>query len=118
MDVEKFRKRLVEIERDLVNRIGREVEDARETNDEAPDDAGDLSVADEVTDEYLTEASTNTVVLEQVRAALRRIEAGTFGRCVVDGGPIEEKRLEAVPWTPYCVRHQQEIDAAARTPTL
>jgi RNA polymerase-binding transcription factor DksA len=39
---------------------------------------------------------------------------------VVDGGPIEEKRLEAVPWTPYCLKHQKLLEAASqtRTPTL
>jgi RNA polymerase-binding transcription factor DksA len=38
----------------------------------------------------------------------------------VDGEPIEEKRLEAVPWTPHCLQHQQELEESAgiRTPTL
>jgi RNA polymerase-binding transcription factor DksA len=55
-----------------------------------------------------------------VRAALRRIEDGTYGRCVVDGEPIGEKRLEAVPWTPYCLQHQAELEERARirTPSL
>ena len=45
---------------------------------------------------------------------------GTSGRCVVDGQPIEPKRLEAVPWTPYCLKHQNELatEAATRTPSL
>lgn len=32
----------------------------------------------------------------------------------------EESRLEAVPWTPYCLKHAQRREAAAppRTPTL
>jgi RNA polymerase-binding transcription factor DksA len=38
---------------------------------------------------------------------------------VVDGAPIEEKRLEAVPWTPYCLKHQQLLEGASRPkPTL
>ena len=45
---------------------------------------------------------------------------GTFGRCVVDGGAIDDKRLQAVPWTPYCQKHQQALEEQRRlrTPTL
>jgi RNA polymerase-binding transcription factor DksA len=60
------------------------------------------------------------VNIAQVRAALARIDEGTFGRCVADAGLIEEKRLQAVPWTPYCRKHQQELEEQLRlrTPTL
>jgi DnaK suppressor protein len=55
-----------------------------------------------------------------VREALRRIEDGTYGTCIVDGRPIEEKRLHAVPWTPYCLEHQAGLEALApaKMPTL
>ena len=83
-------------------------------------DAGDASVADEAASEEFTEAEHNADVLQQVRDALGRVENGTFGTCIVDGGPIEEQRLEAVPWTPYCLKHAQRLEVAAssRTPTL
>ncbi|MFJ4284270.1 TraR/DksA family transcriptional regulator [Paenarthrobacter nicotinovorans] len=43
--------------------------------------------------------------LEQIDAALARIEAGTYGHCEICGIDIPEGRLEARPWTPYCVVH-------------
>lgn len=43
--------------------------------------------------------------LAQIEAALARIDAGSYGICEVCGGPIAEGRLEARPWTPYCIRH-------------
>jgi DnaK suppressor protein len=43
--------------------------------------------------------------LAQIEAALARIDAGTYGICAVCGGPIAEGRLEARPWTPYCIQH-------------
>jgi RNA polymerase-binding transcription factor DksA len=46
--------------------------------------------------------------LEQVEAALRRIEDGSFGTCAVDGEPIPEERLRAVPWATLCIDHQRE----------
>ncbi|MBT2247754.1 TraR/DksA C4-type zinc finger protein [Arthrobacter sp. BHU FT2] len=43
--------------------------------------------------------------LGDVEAALDRIAAGTYGTCAVCGEPIAEGRLEARPWTPYCITH-------------
>ncbi|WP_347111049.1 TraR/DksA C4-type zinc finger protein [Paenarthrobacter sp. S56] len=45
------------------------------------------------------------VGLEQIDAALVRIAEGTYGVCIICGNPIPEGRLEARPWTPYCVNH-------------
>ncbi len=41
--------------------------------------------------------------LGQIEAALRRIEAGTFGQCETCGKPIAPERLEAVPAAPDCI---------------
>jgi len=118
VNIEHFRQQLRAIEQQLVERLGREAETARETAADDRADPADVSRADELKDQTLAAADSDTAQLSAVRAALRRIDEGTFGRCTVDGGPIEEKRLEAVPWTPYCVRHQTEIEGAVKTPTL
>lgn len=38
----------------------------------------------------------------QIKKALARIEAGTYGQCVVCGEMIDGMRLEAYPHTPFC----------------
>src|ERR1700758_2726236 len=40
-------------------------------------------------------------LLRNVRAALRRIDEGTFGICVHCEEEISPKRLAAVPWAPF-----------------
>ena len=80
-------------------------------------DSGDTSVADETASEAFAEAELDSTVSGQVRDALRRIQDGTYGLCVIDNLPIEPARLEAVPWTPYCLKHQESIEAAARSKT-
>ena len=112
LDVEHFRRKLVDIERELTKRLGNEVATARTISDDQPD-PGDLSRVDELRDEYFALAETDSQILAQVRAALRRIEQGTYGRCMVDGGPIDPKRLESVPWTPYCLKHQLDLEERA-----
>ncbi len=54
--------------------------------------------------------------LAQIEAALERIDAGTYGICAVCGEQIAEGRLEARPWTPYCIRHSAGPAGAAGTP--
>jgi DnaK suppressor protein len=120
LNIDDFKQRLLALERELSARVRRETAEARDQIETDPSDAGDRSTLDELKEEEFTEENIDAATLVQVRDALRRIEEGTFGRCVVDGGPIEEKRLQAVPWTPYCIRHQQLLEGTERptTPTL
>jgi DnaK suppressor protein len=64
-------------------------------------DWSDESVADEDSGLSLEEADQDTALLQQVRAALQRIENGNYGKCRVDGRPIEEKRLKQIAWAVY-----------------
>jgi DnaK suppressor protein len=49
-------------------------------------------------------------LLRNVRAALRRIDEGTFGVCLHCEEDISPKRLAAVPWTPFCIQCQEIAD--------
>ena len=42
--------------------------------------------------------------LQQVRAALKRIEAGEYGVCAHCGTDIHPARLEALPYATLCIR--------------
>jgi DnaK suppressor protein len=119
VNTDEYRRRLLEQEQQLLAWMGRAVTEATTEGDGSPE-VGDLSIADELKDEELTEAEAAWMQLRQVREALQRIDEGTFGKCVVDGEPIEEKRLQVMPWTPYCLKHQQQVEAAkgVKSPTL
>jgi RNA polymerase-binding protein DksA len=47
--------------------------------------------------------------LELVEAALARLDAGTFGRCLRCGNEIPAGRLEALPWAAYCIACQKLV---------
>ena len=49
-------------------------------------------------------------LLREVRAALKRINEGSYGICVYTGEEISLKRLEAVPWTAFCIQAQEMFD--------
>jgi RNA polymerase-binding protein DksA len=42
-------------------------------------------------------------LLEQIDEALQRIDDGRYGICEGGGEIIPRKRLDAIPWTKYCV---------------
>jgi DnaK suppressor protein len=52
--------------------------------------------------------------LEQVDAALRRLDEGSYGRCIRCGQPIAPERLEALPWAAHCITCQTVVDRGHR----
>jgi len=49
-------------------------------------------------------------LLRHVRAALARIAEGSYGTCLHCEEEISPKRLNAVPWTSFCIRCQEAAD--------
>ena len=49
-------------------------------------------------------------LLRNVRSALRRIDDGSFGTCLHCEEEISPKRLNAVPWAPFCIQCQEQAD--------
>jgi RNA polymerase-binding protein DksA len=52
----------------------------------------------------------NEKLLQEIDAALERIENGTYGFCVYSGEPISKARLDAIPWTPYSIETQRKVE--------
>jgi DnaK suppressor protein len=47
---------------------------------------------------------TEEDMLGRIEAALERIDEGSFGRCVQCDGVIPKARLNAIPYTPVCIK--------------
>jgi len=52
--------------------------------------------------------------MREVRAALARLENGTYGMCQKCGRPIDDERLEFLPLAAYCIRCAQPPKKAGR----
>lgn len=59
-------------------------------------------------DEGLEEGVQRRV--EQIDAALGRIDDGTYGICAVCGKQIPAERLRAAPWATLCIEDQRKQD--------
>lgn len=70
---------------------------------ERPDPDAEERAAERETDEVLERLGVSgQAELMRIRAALERIEAGTYGICVSCGDTISEERLDLLPDTPFC----------------
>lgn len=49
--------------------------------------------------------------LNQIDAALERMDAGEYGICIECGGLISARRLQAIPWASRCVRCEERMSA-------
>lgn len=78
--------------------------------DVLPADANEVADRIESYEENIAILTDLEIRYNEVKAALTRIEAGTYGTCSVCGGPIEVERLEANPPATTCKRHLNTHD--------
>ena len=108
--LETFKKRLEERQMALRRAVSRTEEDGRIADQDTAQDIADRA-ASSYTKEFLFSQSNNDrQLLQMVETALQRIREGEFGECVNCGNEINAKRLEAVPWTRYCIDCQEKLE--------
>jgi len=54
---------------------------------------------------------TEEGTLDAVESAIERIEDGVFGECEECGCVISKPRLQAIPYTPLCIRCAQKLES-------
>ena len=99
-DLDRYKKVLLEMRRrtrDEINRMmGVVLEDAQAQGEH------DLKASESVDKEVILE-NTEEQLRNAVNAALQRIEDGEFGSCQDCGIRIAKARLDALPYTAYCI---------------
>ena len=101
-----YRDRLLERRENLFGQVMEAEMTSRERDLEATQDPADMA-ANAYTKELLISMSANDRrLLDLIDEALQRVESGDYGECVNCGEPVQEKRLDAVPWARYCLRCQ------------
>ena len=105
MQTDAYKQALLDLKQEYQARIDKISDHIAHPQDQLQQHWDDQAVAasrDEMRKALLIEAEQGLV---QVNAALRRIEEGEYGSCIGCGELIDEKRLNAVPFTAYCIDH-------------
>lgn len=113
MNVDHYKTILLGKERELTEEMVRRREDALDAKSIDVEDPMDAVTTATEQDEALLEGELASDTLTMVRDALQRIKQGTYGICIDCGETIEPARLNAVPWTPYCLADQEKHDKLA-----
>ncbi len=117
-DIKKFTAILFEKLKELTGDVNHIEKGALRTS--RLDAAGDLSsmpihMADMGTDNFEQEFALGLMdgerkLLREIYAALERINEGTYGICEGTDKPIQKARLEASPWSRYCIEYATMVE--------
>ena len=89
---------------------------AHEALDAKADNSMPIHMADIGSDNFEQEFTLSLMENEgetigMIEGALERIEDGTYGRCQECNGVIPKTRLNALPYTPFCVKCASQIQS-------
>ena len=106
-DFEPLRQRLLRQKQEIISMYQQDVRAGQESADDGTED-----IVDRANNSYNRElmfslSDSERQLLLQVEDALRRIEDSAYGHCANCGQPIHMLRLEAVPWTRFCINCQE-----------
>jgi len=120
-DLESFRETLLGLRARLRGDLDQMTDEALGRNQ--PESSGNLSnvplhMADVGTENYDQEFTLSLIeneqgTMKQIREALGRIDAGTFGKCEECGETIARPRLQALPYAKYCIGCAREMESRA-----
>lgn len=106
----RFEQRLRQHQQQLESRMADAVKQGRQEVAEDTLDVADQAVFSYQKEMLFSQGTEGHSQLTLVRLALERMEDGTFGECLHCGNVIGEKRLEALPWTPYCIECAEKVE--------
>ncbi len=117
-DLEHFKELLLRKRREIMGNVSEiEGEALRKSRLDASGDLSSMPIhmADLGTDNFEQEFSLELMdserrLLEEIEAALNRIQTGTYGICEGTGKPIPKARLEAQPWARYSVEYAKMVE--------
>ncbi len=108
--LEQFRKRLEDRQLELRKTVSNRQQDGRNQGEDIAQDIADRAASSYNKEFLFTQSTNERQMLGMVDSALARIREGTYGECINCGNEINAKRLEAVPWTRYCIECQDKLE--------
>jgi DnaK suppressor protein len=114
-DVETFKRKLLEMRRDLLGQVERKKLYSKEVGEDGIPDSGDVAAYSYSKEVLMGLGENERTKLRLVEEALAKIDEGTYGVCERCEEAIPVKRLDLLPFTRYCVQCQTELEGESTT---
>lgn len=105
---ERYKKELLEKKKEINHHLSEFYTESKEVETGIAQDVVDRAESSYTKEFLLSLSNKERKQLSLINEALKRIEKGTFGICQRCTQEIGKKRLEAIPWTPYCINCQEK----------
>ncbi len=107
---EKYKKELLRKKEDIGVKISEAFNESKEVETGIAQDIVDKAESSYTKEFLFSLSDSERKQLFMIDEALKRIEKSDFGICQMCQKNITKKRLNAVPWTPYCIECQQKLE--------
>jgi DnaK suppressor protein len=107
---QKYRECLLAEQRRAEQRIFRIAVDLHDMESERDIERTDHAQEEAVNDPMIAQDERSRRLIEEIQAALARLDAGTYGECERCGEPINPARLDVLPTARRCVPCQEEVE--------
>jgi len=105
---ERYKKKLLEKKKEINHHLSEFYTESKEVETGIAQDVVDRAESSYTKEFLLSLSNKERKQLSLINEALKRIEKGTYGICQRCTQEIGKKRLEAIPWTPYCINCQEK----------
>jgi DnaK suppressor protein len=91
----------------LLGMVERTEDYGREADRDVSQDPADKASNSYTKELLFSQSTSERNTLKLIEEALGRIQDGSYGECLNCGEDIQQKRLDAIPWAPYCIKCQE-----------
>ena len=110
-EIDVYKKNLIVRRNEIVRKLSEFRNESKEVETNIAQDVADKAESSYTKEFLLSLSDVEREQLFQIDAALKRIERKEFGSCQMCQKEINKKRMNALPWTPYCIECQEKSES-------
>ncbi len=105
---ERYRNKLLKKKEEIVDKISKTYNESKEVESGIAQDVADKAESSYTKEFLLSLTNAEREQLLLIDEALNRVDKKELGICQSCGKTINKKRLDVVPWAPYCIDCQEK----------
>lgn len=107
---DQLKKLLLSKKIEIIQKLSTAINESKEMETNIAQDIVDKAETSYTKEFLLSLSDADREKLVQIDSALKRLDRNEYGICQLCGQRISAKRLDALPWTPYCITCQEKAE--------